>query len=164
MKEIELFDSDRSVSLDEIKDYCKNNEREVPTEGSQDYYNIVSEIQRWDTEDFQSDCALHFDLGQCLVAGYAGLWYGNAAGGKVMTINSGADLFCMDVDRLRVVLEDDGLVLYGYHHDGTNRYVVRQLNERGKALVDKYGDERTAEFHSRLRKLSRKVTKKMIGL
>lgn len=164
MKEIELFDSERSVSLDEIKDYCQNNEREVPTEGSQDYYDIVSEIQRWDTEDFQSDCALHFDLGQCLVAGYAGLWYGNAAGGKVMTINSGADLFCMDVDRLRVVLEDDGLVLYGYHHDGMNRYVVRQLNERGKALVDKHGDEHTAEFHNRLRKLSRKVTKKMIGL
>lgn len=164
MKEIELFDSERSVSLDEIKDYCQNNEREVPTEGSQDYYDIVSEIQRWDTEDFQSDCALHFDLGQCLVAGYAGLWYGNAAGGKVMRIDSGADLFCMDVDRLRVVLEDDGLVLYGYHHDGTNRYVVRQLNERGKALVNKYGDEHTAEFHSRLRKLSRKVTKKMIGL
>ena len=164
MKEIELFDSEREVSLDEIKDYCQNNEREVPTEGSQDYYDIVSEIQHWEAEDFQSDCALHFDLGQCLVAGYAGLWYGNAAGGKVMRIDSGADLFCMDVDRLRVVLEDDGLVLYGYHHDGTNRYVVRQLNERGKALVDKHGDEHTAEFHNRLRKLSRKVTKKMIGL
>jgi hypothetical protein len=164
MKEIELLDTDREVSFDEVKGYCVNNDMEVPAEGTQDYYDIVSEIQSWDIDDFKEDAALHFDLGQCLVAGYAGLWNGNAAGGKVMTIDSGADLFCMDVDRLRVVLEDDGLVLYGYHHDGTNRYVVRQLNERGKALVDKYGDEHTAEFHNRLRKLSRKVTKKMIGL
>lgn len=95
MKEIELLDTSREVSFDEVKGYCANNHMEVPAEGTQDYYDIVSEIQSWDIDDFKEDAALHFDLGQCLVAGYAGLWYGNAAGGKVMTINSGADLFCM---------------------------------------------------------------------
>jgi hypothetical protein len=164
MKEIELLDTDREVSFDEVKGYCANNDMEVPAEGTQDYYDIVSDIQSWDIDDFKEDAALHFDLGLCLVKGYAGLWNGPAEGGKVMRIDSGADLFFQDVDRVRVVLEGDGLVVYGYHHDGTNRYVVRQLNERGNALYSKNGDEHTREFHERLMKLSRKITKKMIGL
>ena len=164
MNTIELFDSDREVSFEEIKDHCECNDIPVPEEDSDKWWDIVNDIREWDCDDFRSDACYHFDLGLCLVKGYAGLWNGNAEGGKVMRINSANDLFFMEVDRVRVTLEDDGLVVYGYHHDGTNRYVVRPLNKRGEAFIDRYGDSGTRACHERLinGKMTKKVTRKMI--
>ena len=165
MKTIELFDSEREVSFEEIKDHCEANEIPVPEEDSDKWWDIVNDIREWDCDDFRSDACYHFDLGLCLVKGYAGLWNGNAEGGKVMRINSANDLFFMDVDRVRVTLEDDGLVVYGYHHDGTNRYVVYQLTERGEKFIENHEDELSPrELHDRLIKahLVKRVTKKLV--
>lgn len=167
MKSIVLFDSDREVTLDEIREQCESNEMEVPEQGSEAWYSLVNDFHQWDWEDFRSDAGLHFDLGLCLVTGYDGLWDGRHEGGKVLTISNGGDLVSMlsNCDQVVVSLEpDDGLVVTGHHHDGTNRRVVRQLNKRGVQVVECCGDERTREYHARLKKLSHRVTKKMIGL
>lgn len=165
MKDTELFDSDRDVSAEEIKEHCEANERPVPADGSDEWWDIVNSIREWECDDFRGDACYHFDLGRCLVRGYAGLWTGPAEGGKVMRVDRGEDLFFMDVDRVRVVLEDDGLVVYGYHHDGTNRYVVYQLTERGEKFIENHEDELSPrELHDRLIKahLVKRVTKKMV--
>ena len=165
-KEIELFDSDREVTMEEIAEHCEANEWEVPEEGSERYWDIVNDFHQWDADDFREDALWSFKLGKCLVKGYAGLWNGHREGGTFMDVSKGGDLFFMDVDYLRIVLEpEDGLVLYGTHHDGTNRYVVYKVTKRGEEYIDRHEDEFSPrELHERLLKahLVRKVTLKDI--
>ena len=165
-KEIEIFDSEREVSMEEIIDHCEANECEVPEEGSTAYWDIVGDFHQWECEDFRDDSLWRFKLGKCLVKGYAGLWTGPAAGGKFIEVNRGGDLFFMDVDRVRVVIDpEDGLVVYGYHHDGTNRYVIYQVTERGEKYIARHEDEYSPrELHERMLKahLVKKVTLKDI--
>ena len=167
MKATILFDSDREVTLEEVKEHCESNGMEVPEQGSEAWYSIVNDFHQWDWDDFRVDACYKFDLGPCLITGYDGLWDGRHEGGKVQTINDGGDLVALlsNCDQVVVSLEpDDGLVVVGHHHDGTNRRVVRPLNKRGIQVVESVGDRRTREFHDKLKKLSHRVTKKMIGL
>lgn len=164
---IVLLDSAREVSLDEITEHCKSNECEVPAEDSQEYWELVEQFRTWDSEDFRDDCAYNFGLGKCLVTGYAGLWDGRHAGGTIIDLNKGGDLFQLvsRCDDIKVVIDpDDGLVVYGYHHDGTNRYVVRQLNKRGLNYIANWDDMNSRTLHERLLngKMTKKINMKMI--
>lgn len=149
-KEIVLFDSMRDIEMDEIKDYCESNDREVPEENSTEYWDIVNHLREWEADDFRDNCSgMKLDLGQCLVHGYAGLWNGPSEGGILKTINGPSDLLeiAENCDEVKVVIDpDEGLTVKGYHHDGTNTYHVYQLTDRGNAYVDKnslFMDRRT---------------------
>lgn len=151
-KEVELLDTDREVTMDEVRECCEANEWDVPAEDSDRYWEIVNDLRQWDVDDFKGDACYHFDLGLCLVKGYCGLWYGNCAAGKLMTVDSGRDLFFQDVDRVRIAIDsDDGLVVKNYHHDGTNRFVVYKVTPRGQKFIDNHdGEFSDRELHERL--------------
>ena len=162
-----LLESQCEITMDEIRDHCEDNGRPVPEEGSTEYWELVGEFREWDCDDFKNDMCYSFKLGKCLVTGYAGLWDGRHAGGTIIDVNKGGDLFQLarNCDDIKVVLDpDDGLVVYGYHHDGTNRYTVRQLNKRGLNLIDGADDLNSQSLHERLLngRMARKITLKMI--
>lgn len=163
-KELVIFESDREVSMDEIREHCECNDMPVPEEDSHEYWSIVNNIREWDTEDFLCNAAGYkLNLGPCLIHGYAGLWYGHADGGKFVEINGPRDLVSLmdNCDEVKVVIDpDDGLVVYGYHHDGTNRYIVTQLTKRGIAYVDNHGKYNTREYHNKIL-TTRGLTKKV---
>ena len=165
-----LFDSSREITDEEVRVFCECSELDLPEEDSDDWYKIVNDIREIELDDFRSDCALDFSLGKCLATGYAGLWDGHHAGGTIIDVKRGSDLFQLvsNCDDCKVVIDpDDGLVVYGYHHDGENRYQVRQINDRGLDYIyahEEFLDRRTLHENLINGKMTRKITKKMFKL
>lgn len=169
-----LYDSRREITDEEVRDFCEADERDLPVEGSDAWNEVVEDIRDRDYDEFRDDCALEFALGKCLATGYADLWHGNVASGAIIGVKRGGDLFQLvgNCDDFKVVLDpDDGLVVYGYHHDGTNRYCihrykVRQINDRGLDYVSAHEEVLDRQtLHEKLinGKMTRKITMKMIS-
>lgn len=165
--EIVLLDTDPNIyTLENVRNWREDNSIE---EDSDEYWDAVNDMIDLELEDFRSDAAFNFDLGYCLVKATAGLWNGNSEGAGIRDIESGADLLdCLskDCDNVRVVLNEDGLVMYGYHHDGTNVYNFYQLNNKGVDYWEKHEDDydESKILQNLFRgKMAKKITKEMIG-
>lgn len=165
--EIVLLDTDPNIyTLENVRNWREDDSIE---EDSDEYWDAVNEMSEVELEDFRSDAAFSFDLGYCLVKATAGLWNGNSEGAGIRDIESGADLLdCLskDCDNVKVVLNEDGLVMYGYHHDGTNVYKFYKLNDKGVEYWEKHEDdyEESKILKNLFRgKMVKKITKEMIG-
>lgn len=167
-KEIVLLDTNPSkISIEDVRAWKDDDSIE---EDSDEYYDAINDMIDVDLDDFRSNAAFNFDLGPCLVDANAGLWNGTMEGTNIIDIDSGEDILnCLskDCDNVKVVLNDDGLVMYGYHHDGTNTYTFYQLNSKGKEYWEKHEDDyNTNKTLKNLMngKMVKKITKEMIGV
>lgn len=167
-KEIVLLDTNPSkISIEDVRAWKDDDSIE---EDSDEYYDAINDMIDADLDDFRSNAAFNFDLGPCLVDATAGLWNGTMEGTNIIDIDSGKDILnCLskDCDNVKVVLNDDGLVMYGYHHDGTNTYTFYQLNSKGKEYWEKHEDDyNTNKTLKKLMngKMVKKITKEMIGV
>ena len=145
-----LFQSDREVTMEEIKDNCEANEVEVPEEDSPEYWGWVNTFRDWDWQDFKENLQCSKRLpGQVVITGELGLWTGrheiipvladmaeDPVGffGRV-TRNCGAD------GEIAVGYDEDGLFVTVSHHDGTNRFRVLEVTDDGKRYIERDGDE-----------------------
>ena len=145
-----FLDTTRIPDMDEIRDYCEANDREVPEEDSEEYWDIVRQIKESDLEIFLDNCP---EIGRVVMQGSCGLWYGKAACGTVASIPDGRALVDFaftgrGIDDCRIsVDQEDGLVVSALHHDGTNSYVLRELTEEGEELFDGW---EAGEIHEEL--------------
>ena len=165
--EIVLLDTDSSkYTLEDIRVWKEDDSIE---EDSEEYWDAVNDMIDLEIEDFKTDAAFDFDLGECLVMATAGLWNGYRDGAGIRTITSGQDILnCLskDCDQCRVVLNENGLVMYGYHHDGTNVYTFYKLNNKGVEYWEKHEDDYNESkiLQNLIRgKMAKKITKDMIG-
>ena len=142
-----LYESDRDVSMDEIRDFCDVNEMEVPVEDSSEYWDTVATIRELDWDDFIGNlrCSTVFPK-KVVVVGSAGLWDGRHE--IVPTVCDTSDLRkfwgkfipnCCEYE-VRVGYDKDGLFVEVPHHDGTNFYHIRELTEKGQKYVDRCED------------------------
>lgn len=165
--EVVLLDTDSSkYTLEDVRDWKEDDSIE---EDSEEYWDAVNDMIDLEIEDFKTDAAFDFDLGECLVMATAGLWNGYRDGAGIRTITSGQDILnCLskDCDKCRVVLNENGLVMYGYHHDGTNVYTFYKLNNNGVEYWEKHEDDYNESkiLQNLIRgKMVKKITKDMIG-
>ena len=165
--EVVLLDTTSSnVPVEVVRNWKDD---ETIEEDSDEYWEAVNEMSDVELEDFKSDAAFNFDLGYCLVKATAGLWNGNSDGVGIRVIESGEDILnCLsrDCDDVKIVLNEDGLVMYGYHHDGTNVYKFYQLNDKGVEYWEKHEDDYNESkiLQNLFRgKMVKKITKEMIG-
>ena len=161
-----LDTTSNNISIKDVRDWKDDKTIE---EYSHEYWEAVNEMSEEELEDFRSDAAFDFDLGYCLVKSTAGLWNGNRDGVGIRMIESGKDILnCLsrDCDNVKVVLNEDGLVMYGYHHDGTNVYKFYKLNDKGveywKVHEDDYNESKILKNLVN-GKMVKKITKEMIG-
>lgn len=134
------LDTDRDVSYEEYVENCKSNDIEPEEEGSNDYWNYVNDTLQMEHDDFRSNME-SCKLFPMVAVGYAGLWYGNVRGGKVLkNVDDLLGLFS-SCDNIKIWQDKDGFHINGYHHDGTNSADIRILNKRGKAWLEKNEDE-----------------------
>lgn len=165
--EIVFYDSTRIPSMDEIREHCECNEWEVPEEGSDEYWELVTMMRNDEGNLFRDDC---IDLGWCVMQGHCGLWTGNSACGTVEKIDGGKALLnfaftgCGIEDAKISVTKEEGLCISAYHHDGTNRYVLRQLTKAGKIYYQRWQegdiDATARQCHEKLftsRRYSKKI-------
>lgn len=142
-----LYESDREVSMDEIRENCEANDREVPEEGSEDYWVEVSTARDWDWEDFidalKWECKLPANV---LVTGHAGLWDGPHGTCTPVKVDDPVKFFGMFIPRcseyeLRIGYDKEGLFVEVPHHDGTNFYHVREITKQGLKYLAKCEDD-----------------------
>lgn len=165
--EVVLLDTYSSkYTLEDVRNWKEDDSIE---EDSEEYWDAVNDMIDLEIEDFKTDAAFDFDLGECLVMATAGLWNGYSDGAGIRTITSGEDILnCLskDCDQCRVVLNENGLVMYGYHHDGTNVYTFYKLNNKGVEYWEKHEDDydESKILQNLIRgKMVKKITKDMIG-
>lgn len=114
----------------------------------------ITDNMRWDYRaDLRNDewddlmCECKHVSGEFLVIADLGLWYGRRRGWKFCSTLSDAIRACVDgMDDIRIVEDGRGkVVLYGYHHDGTNVYEIRKVTGEIASTTS----EKSARKHSR---------------
>lgn len=157
-KRVMVYESDRDVDMDEIREFCEINELEVPEENSPKYWDMVNHLREPEWDDFLGNAACFFP--SCVVVvGKNGLWNGDRAvfhpeylnptgpsyQERLKAVTEFFGKFVLDSQcEVRIGYDKDGLFVEVPHHDGTNFYHIREINERGRrywdACTERYED------------------------
>ena len=83
-----------------------------------------------------------------LIKGYCGTWRGNLDGGQF--IHSINDLMKVisHLDDIRITDRNGHLIIEGSHHDGSDRYELKRLTNKGYLLADSYYFAKDRELHN----------------
>lgn len=134
------LDTRRDIPYSEYVEFCEINEIEPEEENSTDYWNYVNSTRQMDHDEFRSNMK-YCTLFPMVAVGYAGLWYGNVRGGKVLKdVDDLLGLFS-SCDGIKIWQDKDGFHINGYHHDGTNCAEIRVINMRGKDWLEQNEDD-----------------------
>lgn len=153
-QEIVLFDNTNySERYEQIRDelyerfaeeYDWEYTEDVPMDMVHDEMNFHEEI---DYHYFKDKMKQLLKKNDCLLVGVCGRWNGPAEGGKF--ISNFYDLMSAigHLDYYKVTDYNGHLIIEGYHHDGHDRYEVKQLTNKGYALARSYGFETDRRLH-----------------
>ena len=102
------LDTQMDIPYSEYVEFCRDNDIEPEAENSTHYWNYVSDtLQMW-YDDFK-DNMKYSKLFPMVAVGYAGLWNGNARGGKVLKdVDDLLGLFS-SCDNIKIWQDKDGL-------------------------------------------------------
>ena len=139
-----LYQSDREVSMDEIKEHCEVNDIEVPEEGDSRYWNLVGDFHTWDYEDLESNLKASKKLpGLIVITGELGLWDGTHTIIPVM-MDMAADpmkviqKFTLNSQfEMTIGYDKEGLFVTVHHHDGTNRFHIKEVTTAGQHYLER---------------------------
>ena len=131
-----LYESDRDVSMEEIKEHCKVNDIECPEENSGEYWDMVGQFRQWDYEDLIANLKSGKLPAKVIILGPCGLWYGNREIAPVITDTSDPEKFLQKFAvsgdyHLHLKYDKDGLYVSVSHHDGTNVFRIREVTDAG---------------------------------
>ena len=154
---VTLCDTTYIPDYEEYKENCEANNCEPQAEGSDDYWDYVSERRSLEYDDFISNMEYSAQAEQpCLLTGSCERWNGTReiVPYKFSDAISAVKKAYGSCDDLIVKQEDGVIKVESFHHDGRNRFEIRPLTEHGKqALKDEYEG---AAIYS-------KVTEDMVG-
>lgn len=150
-KRVMVYESDRDVDMDEIREFCEINELEVPKENGSRYWDMVNHLREPEWDDFIGNAAYFFPE-YVVVVGKNGRWDGDRAVFHPEHVTDVAKFFGKFVlesqCEVRIGYDKDGLFVEVPHHDSTNFYHIREINERGRrywdACAERYEDPSAA--------------------
>ena len=139
-----LYQSDRTVSMDEIKEHCEANDIEVPEEDSEEYWDLVGDFHNWDWEDFETNLKASKILpGQIVITGELGLWDGTHTIVPVM-MDMAADpikvfkKFALNSQfEMKIGYDKEGIFVTVHHHDGTNHFRIKEVTTAGQRYLER---------------------------
>ena len=122
---------------------CKENEIEPGEENSNDYWDWVYRMAEFDRDDFFAnlDCSKN-NLGSFMITFTLGLWNGTKVGYEEKIYHRLDDAIHAALNSSRDYLdykiswEDGDVLVYGYHHDGTNVMRIKKLSAHGIKNLD----------------------------
>ena len=136
---VTLCDTTYIPDYEEYKENCEANDFDPQAEGSNDFWDYVSERRSIEYDDFVLNMQNSAQAQQpCLLTGSCGLWDGireimpykftNALSAVIKAYGSCDDL---------IVSQEDGVIkVESFHHDGCNRFEIRPLTEHGKTTLE----------------------------
>lgn len=139
-----LYQSDREVSMDEIKEHCEVNDIEVPGEGDSRYWDMVGDFRTWDYDDFESNLKASKILPEkVVITGVLGLWDGTHQIVPVMMDMAADPMAVINKFTLRsdfemtIGYDKEGLFVTVCHHDGTNRFHIKEVTTAGQHYLER---------------------------
>lgn len=130
-KEIVLFSNylEDYLSEEEAKELLAENGNDNPT--ADEIWWFAEEDKEFERECFFEEFQWYLDKYTFIATGTCGLWYGRVAGGKV--INGMKDFYSLitDCDYVKITDNNGHLMVKASHHDGTNYFELRKLNDKG---------------------------------
>ena len=154
-KEIILFDntdySERYAETQKdlyerfAEDYDWDFIEDVPMDMIHDEMNFHEEI---DYHYFKDKMKQLLQKNDCLLVGVCGRWNGPAEGGQF--ISNFYDLMSIigHLDYYKVTDSNGHLIIEGYHHDGHDRYEIKQLTNKGYELARSYSFIKDRHLHN----------------
>lgn len=137
--ESSLTGTDNSYKYENYVEWCKDNEIEPQGENSDDYWNWVCESSQFDYDVFFDNLKYtKAEEGHYMITFNLGLWNGNKIGyvEKIYDSLSEAINAALNSSRdyldYKVAFENGDVVVYGYHHDGTNIMTIKRLSKHGE--------------------------------
>lgn len=141
-----LFSSRREYSDEDVKEYNALNEINLS------YNDAVAEMQRIDYEDFMGNLEYSSkNHSECVILGTLGLWNGNKTihPMKCYFISYAIKKCLGDAESFEIRLKHGVIEVDVYHHDGTNQFQIKLLNDKG--IKTENGDLRKPYYHKRLK-------------
>ena len=129
-----LLDTTERLSYSDYVEFCKMVDLPVCSEDSNDYFNYLDDSRADENEAFLDNCE---EEKQCnvpvVITGSLGLWNGNPEIIPVRreTVVDAIHRCLWKCDDIRVEYGNGIIYLSGYHHDGTNSFMIRPLTEKG---------------------------------
>ena len=152
-----IFDNTEPMDEEEIKSAIRESREDdnyEPTESEiYDWYNEDIRLC-WESEEYELEKM--FNNGDTYVLrGTCGLWYGTCNAGTIIEKYSDLSKSFGNYDYIKIYDEMQGghgiFTYVGYHHDGTNRFQVRKLTDKGLRYLEKHeGDMSDRELHEKL--------------
>ena len=90
--------------------------------------------------------------GDCLLTGTCGRWNGPAQGGKFIQSFNDFATAIQHLDYLKIIDRNGHLIIEGYHHDGQDRYEIKQLTHKGYEYADSNYFSRSRKVHETIMK------------
>lgn len=118
---------------------------DVPVDMIHDEMNFHEEI---DYHYFKDKMKKLLERNDCLLVGVCGRWNGSVEGGKFIT--NFYDLMSVigHLDYFKVTDCNGHLIIEGYHHDGRDRYELKQLTNKGYELARSYYFDCDRKLHA----------------
>lgn len=151
-----LIDTRYLYSYEDYLCWCKDNDTEPSPEDSDEFINWCYREQEFEIECFFDNLNYSDKNPVVCVTGDLGLWFGRRdivpvkfeserINRKPTSAITKAIEECIDgCDYFMVALENGALEVNGYHHDGTNTFYIRGLNDVGiegfNTAADEYED------------------------
>jgi hypothetical protein len=136
-KVITIFDSQRTINMEELKEYCSDYEIKTPKENSEAYWELINRIREDEWEYFEEDVKHNFEISDeyFILTGSLGLWDGrHEIAAHIFSNLWNAIMRCngRDINDLKVTLDSNGIInVYAYHHDGCNCFEIHALSKKG---------------------------------
>lgn len=145
--ESSLTGMDNAYSYENYVEYCHETEQEPDSKDSSGYWDWVHDMSELDYDDFFENLKYskeEKENGHYMITADLGRWNGRRIGYKDKIFNSISEaikdaLSCSDYWDYKIEFDNGVVVVYGYHHDGTDIMYVRKLSKHGERnLCDKY--------------------------
>lgn len=136
---------------EEIKSMYEEAYEEIPNdEILQKYINDVNDDYLGDVRGEIEFYEKKEGMKTYLITGKLGLWYGTVDGGKILTGLWNAISKCFE-DFNEIYEEGGKLKVVAHHHDGTNYFEIKELNEKGIKYAEKHQwDMSDRKLHQKL--------------
>jgi len=137
--ESSLTGTDNSYKYENYVEWCKDNEMEPQGKDSADYWDWVNESSQIDYDNFFDNLKYaKAEEGNYMITFNLGLWNGHKIGyvEKIYDSLSEAIKDALNSSRdywdYKITFENGNVVVYGYHHDGTNIMTIKRLSKHGE--------------------------------
>ena len=111
-------------------------------------FDQMSHEDSTDWQDVERELSRLFNTHCYLLTGYCGTWRGNLDGGNfIHSINDFLRVI-EHLDNIRISDKNGHLIIEGSHHDGSDRYELKRLTNKGYLLAENNYFAKDRQLHS----------------